>query len=140
MGIFLVSILAIIIGFLMVVWGLILAVLIAIKNIAKFFVFLGFSKYHQNNVQSTLGNANWTDDELALIKNIEHSKRPKIEQKARDKVYEGIIVFSSTMKAKYPNADKELFEKIESKLIGASDLSVFKEYEEMVKESHIRNS
>lgn len=138
--IFVLSIIIIIIGFLMVILGIMLWGFQKVISFFKFLVYIVFSIYDIKKVQNKLGDANWSKEEWARIEQIENSKRPKIEKKARTNVYLGILVFISDMKAKYPNADEKVFEKIEANFLKTTSLNFEAEYEEKIRKSHIINT
>lgn len=137
LAIFFVSIIVIIIGFLMVIWGIVWGI---IKNIYLFFGYIFLSIYTKMTLRKKLDRAHWTDAELERINQIDNGGRQKYKDEARDEIYKGILIFSARTRAKYPLADEEIFETIENEMIQATDLSIFKEYEEMAKESHTRNA
>ncbi|AEO93494.1 gp235 [Bacillus phage G] len=134
------SIILIVVGFIMTITGIALKILDAIFDLFKAIIYFTIGSYHKKNVVSKLGSAQWSPEELAMIDQIEYSKRNKYETRARQEVYEGILLFSSRMKAKYPKADQSLFDKVENEFLQASDLNIFKEYEAKIRDSHVRNS
>lgn len=74
-----------------------------------------------------------------LFGGLDEEKKRQMREYERQQVYKGLMLFISELKAKYPRADKELFDRIEAEFLESTSLEPFKEYEELVKQSHIQN-
>ena len=73
---------------------------------------------------------------LELERRKMNQERLRYEEDERNKINKGILTMVAEFKAKYPQADKSLFNRFENEIAGSTNLKDFQRYENEIRDSH----